>query len=93
MTEAAVGVAERGDRVADGSSLPVEEEPLEPPTIEDAGVPGEEPGSRVEVGSRHRQVVYPSSSSSRSRAVIRLRTRSGGSGSSTANCNAPFVTP
>jgi hypothetical protein len=55
MTEAAVGVAECGDRVADWSSVSIREEPLEPTTVEDSGVAGEELGGRVDIGRRHRR--------------------------------------
>jgi len=55
VTETAVAVAEGGDRVADGSSVSIGEEPLEATAVEDSGVAGEKPGGRVEVGSRHRQ--------------------------------------
>ena len=54
MTESPVGVAERGDRVADRPSVSAKEEPLEAPTVEDPGVAGEKPGGGVEVGGRHR---------------------------------------
>jgi hypothetical protein len=55
VTESTVGVAEGGDRVADGSSFSIGEEPLEATTVEDPGVAGEKPGGRVDVGSRHRR--------------------------------------
>jgi hypothetical protein len=55
VTESAVGVAEGGDRVADRSSVSVEEEPLEATTVEDAGVARDELGGAVDVGSRHRR--------------------------------------
>jgi hypothetical protein len=55
VTDAAVGVAEGGDRVAHSSSLSAGEEPLEATTVEDPGVAGEKPGGGVDVGSRHRR--------------------------------------
>jgi hypothetical protein len=55
VTESAVGVAEGGDRVADGSSVSAREEPLEATTVEDPGFAGEKPGGGVDVGSRHRR--------------------------------------
>jgi len=54
VAEPAVGVPESGDRVADRSSVPAREEPLEATTVEDPGVAGEKPGASVDVGSPHR---------------------------------------
>jgi hypothetical protein len=55
MTEAAVGVAEGGGRVADRSDVSAHEAPLEATTVEHAGVGGEESGGSVDVGSRYRR--------------------------------------
>jgi len=55
VTESAVGVAKRRDRVADRSSVPAGEEPLEATTVEDPGVAGEKPGGAVDVWSPHRR--------------------------------------
>jgi hypothetical protein len=55
VTESAVGVAKRRDRVADRSRVPAGEEPLEATTVEDPGVAGEKPGGALDVWSRHRR--------------------------------------
>jgi hypothetical protein len=55
VTESAVGIAEGGDRVADRSSVTAGEEPLETAAVENPGVAGDELGSSVYVGSRHRR--------------------------------------
>ena len=55
VTESAVGVAEGGDRVADKSSVPAEEEPLEATTVEHPAVASEKLGGSVDVRSRHRR--------------------------------------
>jgi hypothetical protein len=60
VTEAAVGVPVGGDRIADGSSVSVGEEPLEATTVEDPAVAGEKPGGSVDVWPRHRPASYGS---------------------------------
>ena len=58
VTESAVGVAERSDRVADRSSVSAGEEPLEATTVEDPAVTGKKAGGSVDVGGRHQRPSY-----------------------------------
>jgi len=52
VAEAAVGVAEGSDGVANRSSVSAQKEPLEATAVEDTRVAGEKVGGGVEVGSR-----------------------------------------
>jgi hypothetical protein len=54
VTESTIGIAKRGDRVADWSRVTVQEEPLETATIKDACTRREKPRGSVDVRDRHR---------------------------------------